>query len=698
MITLTIDGKQIQTAKNKTLLEAALEAGIYIPNLCYHPGIEAVGACRLCIVEIEGRRGFIPSCITQAEENMVVKTKTEDLQNLRKNLMWLALSELPEHPEGETHLKKVIDYIGEKDLLADYKYQGPRKLKTDSEPLYTKDLNKCILCGKCTRMCQEVRGIGAIGIVERGIKSFVGTQFDAGMKDTTCKFCGACVEVCPSGALGDKKQIDYNDKVKKAEAILPCQTNCPAHIDVPLYVGLIAAEKYQEALEVIREKVPFPHSLGLVCPHPCETECQRGEVNSPISIRELKRFVAEKDNGRWVKNLPQNASTGKKTVIVGAGPAGLTAAWYLRLQGHEVTVYDALKEPGGMMRSAIPRYRLPSNILAKEIKYITDLGVKIKTGTKITDLDALVCENDAVLLATGATLGSKMGVEGENHPRVLDGIAVLEKINFQEKVDLGKKIAVVGGGNVAMDVARSALRLGVKEVSIIYRRTEKEMPAWQEEIDFAKEEGVRFQFLVNPVKILPQESPLQVQCIRMELGEPDASGRRKPQEVKGSEFILDLDYLVMAIGQQTDTPSQFGVESDKWNGRIILPKNTYQTAKNKVFAAGDAVKGPSTVIEAINEGREAAKAMDLFLGGKGQIEKNWVERKKIEPYLGMEKGFAYRKRVHPPLLPLSKRLKGTAQVELSLSQKEALEEAKRCLKCRLRLQIPEVTMPPKKTQ
>jgi NADPH-dependent glutamate synthase beta subunit-like oxidoreductase/NAD-dependent dihydropyrimidine dehydrogenase PreA subunit len=693
---MNIDGVKIQIKKEKTILEAALDAGIYIPNLCYHPEIEPVGACRLCIVEIEGRRGFIPACITPAEENMKVSTNTDALKNLRQNLVWLTLSEYNGKPEKESQLQKVIQWIGEKNLLPEFKVKNREMLVSTNEPLYQKDLNLCILCGKCTRMCQEVRGVGAIGIVERGIKSTVGTQFDALMVDTSCKFCGACVEVCPSGALKDIKAINLNDEEAKTNAILPCQTNCPAHIDVPLYVGLMSEGKHQEALEVIREKVPFPHSLGLVCPHPCENECQRGAVNQAISIRELKRFAAEKDNGRWLKKLPLQKKTGKNVAVIGAGPAGLTAAWYLTLKGHQVTVFEVLKEAGGMMRSAIPRYRLPNAVLAKEIKYITDLGVKVLLNQKITDLDKISQNNDAVFLAIGATKGTKMNIPGENDPRVLDGIAVLEKINFGEKINLGKKIAVVGGGNVAMDVARSALRLGVKEVSIVYRRTEKEMPAWQEEIDFAKEEGVKFQFLVNPLQIKSSTGALQVECIRMELGQPDESGRRKPMEIKGSEFIMDLDYLIMAIGQNADIPVEFGITADKYNTRIQTAKNSFQTSREKVFAGGDAILGPTTVIEAINSGREAAKQIDLFLGGDGQIETHWVQRTKLNTAIGNEKNFAYHKRVHPDLLPLSKRLKGVNQVELSINQQEAIAEAKRCLKCRLRLEISKVPLPPEK--
>ncbi|MGB2600407.1 MAG: 2Fe-2S iron-sulfur cluster-binding protein, partial [Candidatus Omnitrophota bacterium] len=456
MITLNINDKEVRVEQGKTVLEAALQAGIYVPNLCYHPDIPPIGACRLCIVEIGGIKGFPTSCTTEVKEGMIVRTDTPRLQELRKKVMWFILSELPSELDGSSQLKKVAEWIGVKEELPGYVPQTRNLPVISDEPLFIRDLDRCILCGRCFRMCQEVREIGVIGLVKRGIDTIVGTHYNVSFKDAACKFCEACVEVCPSGALTDKEKFEEKDREK---VLLPCTNNCPAGIEVARYVRLIAEGRYQDALEVVREKVPFPHVLGCVCDHPCEEPCRRGEVNEPIAIRALKRFVAELDSGRWRSKIRVAADTNKRVAVVGAGPAGLTASWFLRILGHSVTVFEALPEPGGMMRTCIPKYRLPRDIVDNEIRDIEKTGVKIKTNEKVESVDKLFDQGfDAVFLATGADQGMKMGMPGEDDPRVLDGISVLKSINLEGKADITGDVAVIGGGNVAMDVARNALR------------------------------------------------------------------------------------------------------------------------------------------------------------------------------------------------------------------------------------------------
>jgi len=461
----------------------------------------------------------------------------------------------------------------------------------------------------------------------------------------------------------------------------PCSHTCPAGVDVPRYLRFISLGKFDQALAVIREKIPFPSICGHVCPHPCEAKCRRGQVDEAIAIRALKRFAAERGNGVWKIKAKVASSTGKRVAIVGSGPAGLTAAYYLAKRGHAVTVFEALPEPGGMMRYGIPEYRLPREVLAEEIEEIKNVGVDIRINTRISSVDELFEHGyHAISIAIGAHQGTKLRIEGEDSSEVMEGVSFLREVNMGNKVRVAGRIAVIGGGNVAIDASRTALRLGATEATIIYRRTRDEMPASEEEIEEALFEGVKIEFLVAPIRIARRNGAVELTCVRMELGEVDESGRRRPVPIKGSEFSLTFDTLVAAVGQVPEVAEKFGLSLGKGD-TIQVDADTLATSREGVFAGGDAVTGPATVIDAIAAGRQAAISIDKYLGGSGAIDEALASPEEVEILPGIEEGEKHR--IPIPTLTLSERLGSFAEVELGLEEEIAIEEAKRCLRCDL---------------
>jgi len=460
----------------------------------------------------------------------------------------------------------------------------------------------------------------------------------------------------------------------------PCTHTCPAGVDAPRYIRFIAKGKPGEALAVIREKIPFPSVCGYVCIHPCEAKCRRGLLDEAIGIRVLKRFAVDNGNGMWKQNSRIAPATGKKVAIVGSGPAGLTAAFYLAKLGHKVTVFEALPEVGGMMRVAIPDYRLPKDVLQNDIREIEAVGVDIKTNTRVESTDDLFTQGyDAVFLAMGAHEGLKIGVKGEDSPGVMDCVTFLREVSLGKKVGVGDSVAVIGGGNAAIDSARTALRLGAKEVTIVYRRTKDEMPASAEEIEGAIEEGVKIRFLAAPSRITTKSGKLELGCAAMSLGDIDASGRRRPEPIEGGEFAMSFDTIIAAIGQRPEIPSRFNLSLGRGN-TIDVDPDSLATDKEGVFAGGDVVKGPASVIEAIAHGRLAAVSIDKYLGGEGDIEETLAPPEEaMKPLEEAEEEM----RVAIPAPPAAERIKNFEDVELGLSRKMAIKEAERCLRCDL---------------
>ena len=457
-------------------------------------------------------------------------------------------------------------------------------------------------------------------------------------------------------------------------SLAPCREACPAGIDVPRYVRSIREGDFKKALTVIRERIPFPSVCGFACVHPCESKCARAQLDEAIAIRMLKRVAAE----RGGQKPPQTAvrpSTGKRIAVIGSGPCGLTAAYYLSGQGHRVTVYEALPLPGGMLRYGIPEYRLPEAIVDDEIAAIRASGVEIVCGTRVSSAESLREKGfDAVLAATGAWKPVRMGIPGEDSPAVLDGIAFLERINTGRAPVVGPKTVVVGGGNTALDAARAALRLGAT-VTQLYRRSRAEMPAASEEIAEALQEGVRIAYLTAPVQI----EKGRLTCVRMRLGEADASGRRAPVPIPGSEHELAFDTLIMAIGQSADAAALH--LPGRGNGTFAADPGSLTTATRGIFAAGDAVTGPATIIEAIAQGRLACVSIDRFLGGTGIIPESLSEETAVEPPEAAPQGTT---RPETRTIAMRKRRSSFEPVEKSYRGHEASAEASRCLCCDLR--------------
>ncbi len=571
LIEIELNGQKRLVSPGQTILETAAAEGLSIPTLCHDPRLEPFGSCWVCLVRVEGAKGFVPACATKVRQGMRITTDDEEVRSARKMALELLLS----------------------------------------------------------------------------------------------------------GHYGDCKA--------------PCTLACPSNIDVQGYVGLIANGHFREALELIKRDNPFPAVIGRVCPRPCEGACRRNLVDEPVGIDWLKRYVADMDLfSRAAYRPPMAPANGKRVVVVGAGPAGLSAASYLAQQGFAVTVLESQPKAGGMLRYGIPDYRLPQDVLDREIAAVLLPRVELKTGVRLgrdVELADLRRDYDAVVLAIGSWKSRGLRIQGEDRPGVLAGIDFLREVAEGKEVRLGDVVAVIGGGNTAIDSARTALRLGAREVNLFYRRSENEMPAAEAEVREAVEEGVSFYYLVAPILIQERGKGLKsLRLIKMELGEPDASGRRRPIPVEGSEFEREVDTVIAAIGQYSDTlclEKAAGLVDGK--GYLVCEQETGITPIPGVFAAGDLVTGPDVAIRAIAGGKHAARAVAACLleGKTYQRPAEFLSRREDVAEPTPED---YRERERVPRERMAavapgERVQGFQEVELGYSREQALREAARCLEC-----------------
>ncbi|MEW5952555.1 MAG: NAD(P)-binding protein [Bacillota bacterium] len=518
-----------------------------------------------------------------------------------------------------------------------------------------------------------------------------------------CTGCGECATACPvelpsefDGGLGQRKAAYklYAQAMPSAYAIEkndlpPCRAACPAGINVQGYVQLVKQGKMVDSWRIIYNDNPLPGVCGRVCTHPCETNCHRGEVDSPVSIRELKRLAADAAYNN-IEELPLPEipePLGKRVAVIGAGPAGLSAAYQLAKKGYGVTIFEALPVAGGMLSVGIPAYRLPKELVELEIGLLQKMGIEIKTGARLGrdfTIDDLPKQGYvAILLAIGAHKGIFLHLPGEDLDGVMPGVDFLRKVNLGEEVKVGRRVAVIGGGNTAMDAARTALRLGAAEVTIVYRRSESEITAAKDEIHEALEEGVKFQMLTGPKAILGEGGRVTgLECLLNELGEPDAGGRRRPVPIAGSEFVIDVDTVITAVGQSPDPAGLDGSGLELGRGNTVkADPASLVTGRPGVFAAGDVVTGPATVIDAIGAGKKAAANIHLFLQGEELTSADSGREQKVAPFPPHVAGNLAAARARPVYADPAVRVTNFAESALGLSGADGLKEAGRCLNC-----------------
>lgn len=749
MINTTINGAACEVEQGATVLSAAAANGIYIPTLCSHPDLppfkdtplaqqvfrgdkyytnvaaDTEGAaanrqssivnpqsegCGLCAVDVDGQPEPVRACHTPVTDGMSIRTESDRLSELRRTRLMKILARHPHAcltcaqregcsledcssnvPKDERccsqfhncELRKVAEYVGIKEETPRYRPAGFPVL--DDEPLIKRDFDLCIDCARCVRVCNQVRGVEALGVVRHDDRFVVGSVAPT-LIESQCKFCGACVEVCPTGCLTDKGARPGD----RERWLVPCVHSCPAGADVPGYIRAIAAGDFRRAAAIVWEKLPLANVLGHICFHLCECDCRRGEIDDPLAICALKRFALEAGDGAWLREIDKPASTGNRVAIVGAGPAGLTAAYYLSFKGHAVTIFEASQSPGGMPALSVPEYRLPHSILEKDLGVIRNLGVEIKTGCSLPTGEAMAGlldqGFDAVLIAVGLPDSRKIALAGDHLDGVLWGLEFLRDVKAGAPYKLGEQVAVVGGGNVAIDVAMTALRLAKRVsgearpgVRLFCLESREEMPAHAHEIKQSEDEGVDVNPGWGPAAILGRDGRVRSVEFRRCTAVFGKQRNFAPTFDEQQRMTVDADTVILAIGQAP--PTSIPGDADG----IFLAGDV----------AGDTAAGGS-VVHAVASGRSAAERIDRFFGGDGDVSLRLADHAAPGAWIGREEGFAQRARVPIPCSPPQDRNTDFRPIEQTYSSGSAIAEAGRCLQCDLRLLLCKPASPPEK--
>jgi len=740
---VTIDGREIELPEGRSLLAGALEAGIYIPHLCFHrdlppardarpaeavyrggeqitaDGSEDKPGCGLCVVEVEGEVEPVASCALEVRAGMVVRTTGARIEELRRQRLAHILAH---HPHacitcaqkegcsrepcstnvaveerccpllGRCELEKVAAYIG---VPGDTPRYVPRGLESETfGELYAFDAELCVACLRCVRVCSDVKGVEALGFVYRDGDKVVGRTGPTDREDQ-CRFCGACVEVCPTGALLDREAHSG----AREEWLVPCGSSCPAGVDVPRFLRAVAGGRLEEAARISLDRLPLPNVLGRVCFHPCEDGCRRTELGGPLSVCRLRRHVF--DQVDFPDEIWPTNGNGRRVAVIGSGPAGLAAAHFLRRLGRKVTIFEAESEAGGMLPYGIPEYRLPRATLDKDLQLLMRQGIEIRTDSALgreVILDNLRESGfSAVVLAAGAGAAKNLRIPGSDLGGVLAGVPFLHDVansvdQSSELVD--RTVLVIGGGNVAVDAARSALRLGAASVTMACLEAADEMPAYPEEVEAALAEGIEILHSWGPECFLGEEERVSAVRLARCASVFDEAGRFAPSFDETTTREVAADTVIVAIGQEVgpDLRQLPGLEFAA-DGFLRVDTENPTAGAVDVFACGDLALGPSSVVRAVASGRRAAEAADRYLGGAGEIP-SILEPEEPDQWIGTDDGFGSRARAQPGIAPAATRIRGFTEVESTLESVRALEEAGRCLQCDLRLRISAPFLPP----
>ncbi|MCL5991132.1 MAG: FAD-dependent oxidoreductase, partial [Bacteroidetes bacterium] len=598
--------------------------------------------------------------------------------------------------------QRVVDYVGVLPETPRYQFRNLPKITED--PLFNRDFNLCIGCGRCVRVCQQVKGVYALGAVIQNGELKIGTVDGPLLDNAACRFCGSCVEVCPTGAIMDK----VSPRLKEYKDFVPCKASCPGEVDIPQYVRLVREGKPQDAADVISASLPLPSILGKICFHPCETACKKNELLSipdsrqnAMSIRMIKDYAMTNSILKTPKKLREN--TGKNVAVIGAGPAGLSAAHFLSLKGHNVTIYEKENEIGGMLRYGIPRYRLSEDVLNRDTNWILSSGINVKTNTRFgkdITLDKLLGNGtDAVFLSLGLSKSKRLPIQISDDVSVHYGVEFLNTLaknkipaNYFE----GKTVLIIGGGNVATDAARCAVRLKATTVTIVCLEQYDEMPAYKDELREAQEEGIKILngWGISGVSNSNNKNEILLKKCTSVF---NAQGNFFPSYDESITDKLNVDSVIVCIGQEANYDfTDFNFESLLNRGLIKTNTDNLETIIKGVYAGGDIVSGPKSVIEAVGAGRKAARSIDIYLGGDGIIESEAGLNKEYNMFIGRNDGFNSLQRTAAKTDNAEIRLRSFEPYERTYTSVEALVESTRCLQCDLRLHLRHNPMPPEK--